>query len=70
MIGRIVRPVPRAGRVGMGGRSGRARGSFSARFSGVRTSLTGDLFRMHLTVPKRLKEKLEAARDALSHSHR
>jgi hypothetical protein len=31
--------------------------------------LTGDLFRMHLTVPKRLKEKLEAARDALSHSH-
>jgi hypothetical protein len=32
--------------------------------------LTGDLFRMHLTVPKRLKEKLEAARDALSHSYR
>jgi hypothetical protein len=31
--------------------------------------LTGDLFRMHLTVPKRLEEKLEAARDALSHSH-
>jgi hypothetical protein len=31
--------------------------------------LTGDLFRMHLTVSKRLKEKLEAARDALSHSH-
>jgi hypothetical protein len=31
--------------------------------------LTADLFRMHLTVPKRLNEKLEAARDALSHSH-
>jgi hypothetical protein len=31
--------------------------------------LTANLFRMHVTVSKRFKEKLEAARDALSHSH-
>jgi hypothetical protein len=30
--------------------------------------LTTDLRRLHLTVPKRLLEKLDAARDALSHS--
>jgi len=31
--------------------------------------LTADLRRLHLTVSKRFLEKLEAARDALSHSH-
>jgi hypothetical protein len=31
--------------------------------------LTADLRRLHLTVSKRFMEKLEAARDALSHSH-
>jgi hypothetical protein len=31
--------------------------------------LTGDLRRLHLTVSKRLLDKLDAARDALSHSH-
>ncbi len=30
--------------------------------------LTADLRRLHLTVPKRLLEKLDAARDALSHA--
>jgi hypothetical protein len=32
--------------------------------------LTADLRRLHVTVSKRFMEKLEAARDALSHSHR
>jgi hypothetical protein len=31
--------------------------------------LAADLARIHMTVPRRLLEKLEAARDALSHSH-
>ena len=31
--------------------------------------LTADLRRLHVTVSKRFMEKLEAARDALSHSH-
>jgi hypothetical protein len=31
--------------------------------------LTADLRRLHVTVSKRFTEKLEAARDALSHSH-
>jgi hypothetical protein len=31
--------------------------------------LTADLLRIHVTVSKRFMEKLEAARDALSHSH-
>lgn len=31
--------------------------------------LTAELCRVHVTVPKRLLEKLERARDALSHSH-
>jgi hypothetical protein len=43
----------------------------TVRFSGRPTfePLTADLFRMYVTVPKRFKEKLEAAREALSHSH-
>src|SRR5205823_10977415 len=31
--------------------------------------LTGELSRLHITVSRRFLEKLEAARDALSHSH-
>jgi 5-methylcytosine-specific restriction endonuclease McrA len=35
----------------------------------VAEPLTADLRRLHITVSKRFMEKLEAARDALSHSH-
>jgi hypothetical protein len=35
----------------------------------VAEPLTADLRRLHVTVSKRFMEKLEAARDALSHSH-